>query len=148
MTRLIQEQIESYGEKWKSEHAPAMERYDFVDFLDFGLCLLSLIRQIDQRYQQRLDTGQIPFDHDTIPEIHKLYEAWYTPCESLLKRIEEFESEGFEIDNAEAFRTACRSSHLPGLEPEKLVAAEARLRAGKGRALGEVMDEIRRRAGR
>lgn len=148
MTHLIHDQVHAYRDAWKREHNRAVERFDFVDYLDFGLSLLKLIRQIDQRYQERVRKGLISLDKKTFEDIRLLYEDWFAPCESLLKRIDEFVREGFEIENAEEFRAACRSSHVPGLEPEKLNAADARFRAGKGRPLGEVMDEIRHRTGR
>jgi len=138
--------LEQYkAESWKFDHDSAMACYDFDDWLAFGLKCLEFIRDKERRYHERLKTGKVTADTHAIEEIQELYEQWYSPCRHLLKELEQFEREGYVLSNAQAFRTACVSSNIPGFEPQKLQAAAQRAQAGHLRSAKELRDELQRR---
>lgn len=146
MKDALRTQLESYRDAaWALNHRRAMECRDLEDWLDFGLALLDAIRRIDRRHQERLRTKVIALHKEAVEEVSRLYEIWYSSCDSLLRSISQFEQDGFQVENAERFREACRGTYIPGLEPEKLEAAARQFEAGRGRPLSEVMDGIRRR---
>lgn len=145
MASALQVQLEAYGNaSWEFDHQRAMQCRDLEDWLDFGLALLEAIRRIDRRFQERAREGTVAIRPEAAEEIHRLYESWYSPCEPLLRKIGQVEAEGFDVENAEAFRAACRSAHLPGFEPEHLQAAAEQFAQGRGRPLREVVDGILR----
>src|SRR5881392_3903131 len=107
MTAKIREQLESYRDAtWQIDHRRAMQCSDFDDWLAFGLSLLGAIRTMDQQYQERLKDGRCDFKRDTVEGIRSLYEIWCAPCQHLLREIDQFEQEGYQLDNASAFREA------------------------------------------
>lgn len=147
MTANLQQHLEEYAKaSWQIDHQRAMECRELEALIDLGLALLETIRRIDRRLRQNIRSGSVPFRKTDVEAVAALYEQWYAPCTPILRELERLESEGYMVDNAEAFRDACRSSPAPGLEPEALAAAERQFQQGKGRPLGEVMDAIRRRA--
>lgn len=146
MNHALRTQLESYRDVASAlDHRRAMECRDLEDWLDFGLAVLDAIRRIDARYRERVEAKTIPLQKGAVEEIYRLYEIWYASCDPLLRSITQLERDGYRVENAEKFREACRSSYIPGLEPEKLEAAARQFEAGRGRPLSEVMDGIRRR---
>ena len=138
------EQLERYrDESWKLDHDRAMECHAFEDWLEYGLALLGLIRRIDQRYRDRLRSGEATISHEFVESIQHLYETWYSPCGKLLEMLAQFEREGFAIANAQEFREACASTPIAGLEVERLNAAAGQFANSRGRKLGDVVDELR-----
>ncbi len=138
--------LEQYNaESWKFDHDSAMACYDFDEWLAFGLKCLEFIREKERRYHDRLKSGKSPVDPQVIEEIQELYEQWYSPCRHLLEELEQFEREGYVVTNAQAFRTACMFSNIPGFEPQKLQSAAERAQAGQIRSPKDLRDELQRR---
>jgi hypothetical protein len=146
MTDFLQAQLEAYRQAaWQIDHRRAMQCRDLEDWLDFGISLLGAIHKIDARYRERVRSKEQALDRHVVEGIQQLYELWFNPCEHLLREIERFEADGFALENAQSFRDACASSPVPGLEPEKLLAAQQQFDQGRGRPLTEVMNGIRNR---
>lgn len=102
-------QSEDYDHPFKMEdHETAMECLDFEGFLAFGLSLVRFVDRFDLAWQSKVRKGLIPPQKEIEDLVDAMYKAWMHPCDRVMKRIEEFEKEGFQVSGAEDFRLACR----------------------------------------
>jgi len=144
----LSSQLEHYrDESWKIDHDQAMACRDFEDWLDVGLHLLEVVRRADERYRDDVKTGKVPFRREDAQQLVQVYSYWLEPCDHLLSALKAFEDDGYQIENAEVFRRACRLTCIPGIEPESLARAADQFQRGKGRRLSEVRDVLLDRAG-
>jgi len=146
-TERIREQLISYRDTaWQLDHCRAMECHDLDDWLAFGLSLLSGIRTIDRQYHDRVQQGRSELDRTVVEAIQGLYEIWFSPCNHLIQAIEQFEREGYVVDNSAAFREACSNPNVIGFDAARITKAADQFAKASGRPLGEAMDAVRRRA--
>ncbi len=144
MNNLLRTQLESYEKAgWQIEHERAMECCDLEDWIYYALKMLEVIQNNEQRYLEHLGAQRIEFKKEDVENIDHLYALWYKPCGHLLREIERVEKQGYQIENADKFRIACSTSHIPGFDSETLNQARQSLQTSGGHALSGVLDELR-----
>lgn len=96
------------GEKWKRDHDRAMECMDFELLLQHGLSIFEAINLADEKIRRLSRRGNLEYTAEIDEAITAIYRWWQTPCEKITGLLVKFENEGFEVENSEAFRSACR----------------------------------------
>jgi hypothetical protein len=105
-TEFFVEQFQEDQEAWKPDHVQAMECYEIQDKLRPGLRTFRMIRDADDIWSRKVQSGAVPFDPGRARLIRSMYEWWIRPCDGLLSQIEKLEKADFVVEGAEELRKA------------------------------------------
>lgn len=115
MASLCQEEVgqllEAFSDKaesWKAEHASAMRCRDLDDALVFGVSLHFAISNIDANWHEAVFSDRAAYDVSEEQAIARFYREWLREAEYFLARLEEMETEGYQVKWSEQFRRAYR----------------------------------------
>jgi hypothetical protein len=107
--RLYDQQSEEYDRPFRIEdHETAIQCLDFEGFLAFGLGLVRFIDKFDLAWKTKVHKGVVKYDKEIDDMIGTLYELWMHPCDRVMKRLKDFEGQGFQVSGADEFRRACQ----------------------------------------
>jgi hypothetical protein len=100
---LFEKEVE--GEAWKQDHEKAMRCLAFETTLRFGIEIYDALIDFDEKVRSKVLAGHAHFDPDYDAAIHRVISWWLKPCAAVEKEIQSFRDAGFEIEQADAFRT-------------------------------------------
>ena len=107
----VTRQVAAYGagaEQWKADHDRAMECLDLELLLQWGLSCYDAINFADEKVRSLARSGKLEFTPEVADVITTAYRSWMKPCETVIRQLEAFERDGFSVEKAERFRSACR----------------------------------------
>lgn len=155
LSPFMQRQLRLYAEKperWKLRHNEAMACYELDDVLSFGIYLFTTIRQRDTEWSEQVRSGEKTYSADDARKIGDMYRSWYQPCPELLKAIELFERDDYELVHAKRFKKCCEETQLlTSFNVDRVASAMARVSSGdasKRRSASEALDELHSRVRR
>jgi hypothetical protein len=105
-TKFLLQQFEEDQEAWKPHHQEAMECYVVEDQLHRGLRSFRVIRDADDIWSRKVQSGAVPFDPAHARLIRRWYEWWIRPCDGMLAQIDKQEEAGFVLEGVEELRKA------------------------------------------
>lgn len=108
---LLRQQVSNYSqcasdESWKQAHEEAMACRDLEALLQVGIGLYRSIEKLapapvaGDGSAAQARTGEVE------SEVLDLFDWWLRPCNNVDAHIRRFESRGYEVDGAKAFRSA------------------------------------------
>jgi hypothetical protein len=107
---ITQQSIAAYNleaERWRS-HDTAMACFEFEDLLQAGLRIFRDFESYRQRWQARIDAGQITYDEDEDAQILALLQLWLIPAHTMEDVLGRLEAKFGTISGADDFRTCVR----------------------------------------
>lgn len=107
----VRQRLEDYGEQvdvWKNDHQRAMYCMEFELLLEHGLSLLAQLNSIDEKIRLKFFRGEVEYDSQYDDILTGYYQQWLKPCDKLLAELKSLKNEGFSVERAEEFRSACR----------------------------------------
>ena len=112
MPEIIKEQLDLYShqaQRWEQAQTDeAMQVRDFEDFIALGMFWFARINHLDEQTRlEELRAGAAP-DAKIHEGIVGLYRAWLDTGRGVVRVLESFKANRWEIDGAEAFRSAVR----------------------------------------
>ena len=96
------------SEAWKPNHALAMECFALEEVLQKGMAMFRRIRDEDQAWTRRVQSGAVAFDPEVARYFRDRYEHWFQPCDWALGCIQHYEKEYRIISGSEDFKLARR----------------------------------------
>jgi hypothetical protein len=104
---ILAEQFEREAESWKPDHDAVMACYALGDYIQLGLRHFRSIRDEDEAWSRKVQTGAIPFDAKIARYLRDRYDWWIKPCDGVLKCIQTFERDlDLIVENGDEFRKA------------------------------------------
>lgn len=98
--------LTALGESWKPDHDVAMECRGFEDRLGEAARVFDLMHELILRRRECVYRGVVEPNPKLDQEEKQLYMDWLALVEKELPRLESFESQFGEVENAEAFRAS------------------------------------------
>ena len=105
---ITQQSIAAYNleaERWRSNHDTAMACFEFEDLLQAGLRIFRDFESYRQRWQARIDAGQITYNEDEDAQILALLQLWLIPAQTMEDVLGRLEAKFGTISGADEFRT-------------------------------------------
>lgn len=122
-------QYRDESKDWRKLHNGPLACLDFDLHLRFGLSLYEALNWADEKWHALVRSGKEEYSEKAVRQLRKAYADWHAPCEYLLKALKYFEDLGYKVEQAEAFRTACREVAGILTDDEDFFADEALVQA-------------------
>jgi hypothetical protein len=135
------------AETWPASHVEAMRCRDIEDAIRYGLFLLEAIQRHNAAWSDDIQRGATDFSWEVARQFARSYRWWHELSTTLLAAIGEFESQGFQVEGAGAFREKYRDVSLLPLDIEQTRKSIESLEQGEGVPLRQGIDELRRGQG-
>lgn len=146
--KLYEVQAEQ-AESWKNDHDRAMDCLELDGLVGFGLHLYDWLCRTDNILSRSVLEQKMQFSDQAAKKLAEWYAWWLEPCDSVLKEIDKFEAEGYQVHGADRFRRACQDVRaILSIPVERVLAVSKRLEQGNGskpRPATEVRDALRRK---
>jgi len=144
---FLHHQLSGYARAWESDRASALAAWDLEARLRTALTLFEHVRRLDEQMTADIVAARSSWTPDSAAKLLAFYREWERSIFQIAKRIAELQFEGHQVEGADDFKTAtlhARSALNTSLE--KLERSVREADEGKLRPLGEIRDELRRRA--
>ncbi len=111
---LIEKQLETYAESWKKDHHEdheATQCWRVERALAVGFSLFNLLKDEYQEWRKRVASGEEEFSPDENQAMRNGFNWWLQPSEAVEGTIRHFESKGYVVEGAKAFRQCRAEAH-------------------------------------
>jgi hypothetical protein len=145
--QYLRHQLTGYSEGWESDRAAALAVWELEARLKTALALFDHVRRLDEQMTAELIATGATWTSESAEQLMAFYREWERPTPQIAKQISQLQSEGHRVEGADEFRAATlyARSNL-NISLEKLERSVREADEGKLRPLGEIRDELRRRA--
>lgn len=149
-TSIVGRQLSLYeeqSESWQRDYVEAEQCKDLEDIIAFGTFVYDRIKHIDAEWSNEMDAaGQVPDEADALA-VWNLYANWSRKTEANLKLVGTMEAKGYHVEGVDRYRDAYRDAQLvTSVSIDRFRLSLRHQGEGRTRPLGELRDELRRRA--
>ena len=146
-TEYLRHQLTGYARGWESDRATAVAVWELEARLKTALALFDHVRRLDEQMTADLVAAGTTWTPESAEQLLALYREWERPTPEIAKRIADLQAKGHGVEGADEFRAATlRARSTLDVSLEKLEHSVRDADEGKLRPLGEIRDELRRRA--
>jgi hypothetical protein len=145
--QFLQHELSGYARAWENDRATALAVWDLEARLRTALTLFEHVRRLDEQMTADIVAAGTTWTHEAAEKLLAFYREWERPTSQIAWRIAELQANGHHVDGADEFRAATlRARGTLNISLEKLERSVREADEGKLRPLGEIRDELRRRA--
>jgi hypothetical protein len=146
-TEYLHHQLTGYSRGWESDRAAVLAAWELEARLKTALALFDHVRRLDEQMTAQLVAAGTTWTPESAEWLMAFYRDWERPTSQIAKRIAELQAQGQPVEGADEFRAATlRARSTLNISLEKLERSVREADEGKLRPLGEIRDELRRRA--
>jgi hypothetical protein len=138
---LYQRQAES----WKASHEQTASLFNLETVIALGVAVFSNLSRLTHWFNELGEQQGRGFDRAGADEIRQLYAQWTRISDPLFTAAEAFRMDGYDVAKADEFSEALHDARTVANDFDRIISALEQFSRGRGRPLGEAMDEIRRR---
>jgi hypothetical protein len=144
---FLQHELSGYARAWENDRASALAVWDLEARLRTALTLFEHVRRLDEQMTADIVAAGTTWTHESAGKLLSFYREWEGPTSQVARRIAELQAQGHHVAGADEFRAATlRARSTLNISLEKLERSVREADEGKLRPLGEIRDELRRRA--
>lgn len=119
---------------------------DIDELIDIGIALFEAAKTAVARRRDQIKASLRPFRMEEARQFDALYQRLHSAFDRIGAAVNERQGAGLWVQGADRFQLARRELRLiASLPVDRVMQAEWDIDQGKGRALGQVMDELRDR---